>query len=413
MNKHIALINRENRKKILIYMHDRSSLTPVAISGETGLSLPTVMRITGKFIKEGLIRVIGKAESTGGKPSKLMAFHHQAWYAVGVDIGTTHIDTLIVDLSARVIHKSSTATKIKEKPQKVISRIISNIEKGIRESGITKDKILGIGLGVPGLLDSKTGTVLFSPDFKWEEIQLVEPVKRRFNLPVSMENVTRTMALGEKWFGAGKEASDFICINLGYGIGAAIIIDNELYSGKGENAGEFGHITLQKDGPPCDCGNRGCLEALSSANAMVSQVRSMINQGRKTGISSLVKKDLSNLEARMIFQAAEQGDELANKVIRQAIEYIGIGLAGLINFMDPELIIVGGGLSLAGDILFHNLKIIIQNRIMGKSVNKVKIIPARLGLEAPAIGAATLIIKKFLENAGEMSPADESVEATA
>lgn len=413
MKKHIALINKENKKKVLNLLHSQGPFARVKLSKQTGLSLPTIMRITDYYKKQSLINDLGRGKSTGGKPPKIVEFNKEAYYIIGVDIGTTNIGTILCDLSAHVLIHHTLPTNVHKGPKHIISRINESIEKVLKKSGLSKKKILGIGLGMPGFLYPKNGLVLFSPDFKWENIQLIDPIQKKFKIPVMMENVTRVMALGEKWFGAGQDTDNFLCINLGYGIGAAIMINGELYSGNQGSAGEFGHITLKKNGPLCSCGNKGCLEALSSANAMVKEVQEQIQKGRKSLISDMIKKKHKNLEAKTIFTAAAGGDRLAKDVISRAMEYLSIGIAGLINLMDPERIIVGGGLSLAGDFLFNKLEKEVNSRVMKRPGRKIKIIPTQLGLSAPAIGAACLVLKAFLENACELPLVNESVKVLA
>ena len=396
-----TLINTLNKANVLNAIRKQEHIFRAEIARITDLSIPTVMKITEEFIDKGLVRESGKGQSTGGKPPQLLELIPDAYYIVGVDIGTTYIVTILMDLSASVIQNDRIPTEIKSNPISIVNRVIESIQRTIMNSGVDYNKIMGISLGVPGLLDASKGNVLFSPDFQWENVHILKPIKDKFNIPVIIDNVTRAMAMGEKWFGLAKDINNFICINLGHGIGAAIVVNGEIYGGSSGAAGEFGHITLKKDGPVCDCGNRGCLEALASANAISKKARAMIDKGIHTKILDMVDDNLEKIEAKHVFDAAKQGDALSIGIIEEATQYLGIAIAGLINLLDPELIILEGGVARAGDILIQNVKAVVRERQMKYAGKQTRIVTSELSLVA-AIGAATFILKAFIESGGDI-----------
>lgn len=397
-----SLINTLNKQNVINIILNNDPIFRAEISRATGLSIPTVMKLTDEFIQKGLIREIGKGESSGGKPPELLEFIPDSHYIIGVDIGTTNIVSIMMDLSASIVYKHVTSTNIKDYPSAIINRIIKTIDKTIVNSNIKKDKLLGIGIGMPGLLDCQNGRVLFSPDFGWEDIDLVSPLKEKFGLTIIMDNVTRAMAMGERWFGLGRDTENFMCVNLGYGIGSAIVIGGELYSGSSGSSGELGHITLEKNGPLCDCGNYGCLESLASANAIAKKARFFIRKDEGSFMLDFVKGDIDAIEAKTVFDAAKQGDELALEIVHEATEYIGIALASIINLLDPELIILEGGVAQAGEILTGNIQKAVGRRQMKYAGKHTRIVTSELGVNAAAVGAASFLLKKLVENGGDI-----------
>lgn len=394
-----SVLNTFNKQDVINLIRTAGPINKAEIARVTGLSIPTVMKICDEFAEKGLIRDIGKGKSSGGKPPQMMEFIPDSYYLIGVDIGTTNIVTVLTDLSAAILCRRQVPTGIEGPPDSVIGRIADSVEAVMEESGADAAKILGVGVGMPGLLDTAEGRVLFSPDFRWEGVDVVEPLKVRLRLPIVMDNVTRAMAMGENWFGLGRAADNFLCVNLGYGIGSAMIIGGELYSGSSGSSGELGHITLEKDGPLCDCGNRGCLEALASANAIAKKARSIADLS--PAILRLAGGDRDRVEARTVFDAAKAGDAQALGIVREAVEYIGIAIAGMINMLDPSLIILEGGVSRAGALLTDDLQDVITRRRMKHAGRNVRIVVSELGENAAAIGAASFLLKRMIEAGGD------------
>lgn len=397
-----SVVNAMNKRNVINIIREKGPVNKAEIARLVGLSIPTVMRLTDELIEKNLIRETGKGESTGGKPPLMLEFRPDSHYIIGVDIGTTHIKTIVMNMVAEIICRVETPTLVTDPSEQVIDRILDTIAQAIAKVEIPLSRYLGIGLGMPGLLDATCGKVLFSPDFKWENVDLTGPVKSRFGLPVYMSNVTRAMAVGEKWFGLAKDVENFMCVNLGYGIGAAIFINNRIYSGSSDSSGEFGHMTLEKNGPQCSCGNYGCLEALASANAMSKKAAFLIERGESSTILSLADGKTANINAKLIFDAAKAGDGLGREIVREATEYIGIAISNAVNFIDPELIILEGGVAKAGDILINGIKRIVERRQMKYAGRKLSIVASRMEEDAAAIGAAAVLLGELVENGGNL-----------
>ena len=222
------------------------------------------------------------------------------------------------------------------------------------------------------------------------------PLKERFRLPVVVDNVVRAMAMGELWFGAGRGLEIFFCIGLGYGIGSSIVIGKQIYSGSTGTSGEFGHMTIDKSGPLCDCGCYGCLEAIASANAISKQARFAISNGANSMMFDIIHGNLNDINAKVVFDAAKAGDSLANTIVNQVTVYLGIAISNVINLLDPQLIILGGGVSQAGDFLLNPLLDEVSRHVL--PVKEPHIVISSLGEDAVAIGAATFLLKEYVES---------------
>lgn len=401
----LAVLNKRNVLEV-IRMHGPINRSKIAKM--VGLSIPTIMKITDEFIENELVRVAGIGESKGGKKPQMLEIIPEAHYVVGVDIGRTTMKVIVMDLAGTVVSEGKTQTGKTLPAENLIHRLLELIQKTINSSQKDKDRILGMGIGMPGLLDTDEGVVLFSPNFEWENVQLISHIKKHFNMEIRLENSNRALAMGETWFGIGVDSAYTICVNLGYGIGSAIVERGRLYKGNCGSSGEIGHITLEKDGPLCACGNKGCLEALASGNAIANQAKSFINQGDVSMMSGMVNGDIAQIDAKMVFDAAKAGDILAKEIVELAIEYIGIGIASYVNILDPDLIIVAGGLVDAGSLLTDGIRDVVKRRQMKYAGRKVKIKPCTLGFYGTAIGAASLILKAFIESGGcpQIEPVD-------
>lgn len=395
-----ALIAQMNKKSVLDIIRTKGPINKSQIAKLAELSIPTIMKISDELTEAGLIQVVGKGESNGGKRPELLEIIPNAYYMVGVDIGRSRTISIVMNLDGNIIGKKMMKTGKTNPPGNLIERTIELIGHTIQESKILIDDILGIGVVTPGLINNEDGKVVFSPDFGWENVDMKTQIEKTFQIPVKIENSNRALALGEGWFGVAEFSNYYICINLGHGIGSAIMEKGKFYRGNSGSSGEIGHMTLEKGGPTCDCGNRGCLEALASGNAIAEQAKEAIRNKKRTSILKYADNDIDKVEAKEVFDAAKAGDVLANEIIDQAIEYMGIGIANYINLLDPDLIVLAGGMVNAGDFLVERLKDTIKNRKMKFAGSNVKFRVTKLGMDSAAIGAAVLILKSFIEHGG-------------
>ena len=386
-----------NRSMVFDLIRRKGPISRAEIARTIGLSIPTVMKITEEFSHKQFVQDVGKGESSGGKRPELLELVPDSKYIIGVGVGRSKTNVLMMNLAGEVFIREIMETGGTAVPEVWISRLIQVIENVIRESGLSRKQILGMGIGMPGILDEKSGKVLFSPDFKWENVDMLTPVRERFKMDITIENANRALAMGEYYFGAGVDSRNFLVVNLGHGIGSAIMREGEFYRGSSGSSGEIGHIILEKNGPKCNCGNLGCLEAIASGNAIARDAKIAVLEGNATKIMELVNEDINRIEAKTVFEAARLGDRLAIQITERAMQYIGIGLANYINLLDPDLIILFGGLTNAGDIFLKKVKEVLRERQMKFAGRQVKLVISQMGENGTAVGSASLVLKKFIK----------------
>jgi len=244
------------------------------------------------------------------------------------------------------------------------------------------------------LIDSANGISVLAPNLpKWRNVPIVQLLKETFRLPVLMVNDAGAMALGEQWFGAGRGYQDLVCVNIGIGIGAGIILDGRLYRGGAGGCGEIGHVTVNENGPRCPCGSNGCLELMAAGPAISARAIQAINSGVPTVLDALSKGKQANVSARLVAEAAKQGDKFAMEILADAGRYVGIGVAMVVNLLSPVRVIIGGGVSQSGEWFFNNIRSTVEQRAYTTIVNKPSIVLSELGVDASVLGAAALVLE--------------------
>lgn len=307
---------------------------------------------------------------------------------IGVDIGGTKLNSILADADGNIKARDLRDTRARQGPEAVIERIIESIRQVM--SGNTVE---GIGIGAAGACDTVNGVVTSSPNLpRWEDIPLRDIIQREFDCPVRLHNDATLAALGEHRFGGGVGIDNMVYVGVGTGIGGGIIIDGQLYSGISGSAGELGHMTIDVNGPPCPCGNSGCWETLASGNAIAREAVKRMQAGEQSAILDFADGKLDRVSGRAIFAAAQQGDRLAQQVIERTGYYLGIGLVNLVNIFNPQLILIGGGLSRMGESLTGPAIKVVKQRAFELPASVVRIEVARLGVDAEALGAVALVL---------------------
>jgi len=316
--------------------------------------------------------------------------------AVGVDLGGTTIHTALVTLEGQLIAHEHCLTDAIKGVDTVIAHICDSIRNVCAKGNIAPDDLLAIGIGSPGPLSTKTGIVIDAPNLNgWVNVPLRDLVQQSFKAPIFLDNDANAAAYGEFWVGAGKGVQNLIAITLGTGIGGGLIIDGKLFRGPDDTSGEIGHTTVLLDGPPCNCGSQGCLEALSSATALVRRAVESLKSGSSSLLNQMSYHDYSKISSKMIYDAAVQGDLLSIELLRETGFYIGVSCASWVNVLNPEMIILFGGMMGAGEFIITPIREEIRKRAFPQPAARVKIVPAILGNDAGAIGAAGIALAEF------------------
>lgn len=312
---------------------------------------------------------------------------------IGIDVGGTNVKIALVDDNGKIIYSNSVPTYAKMGYEYTVNNIKQAIKDLMKETNTTPSDIEGIGFDFPGQVDCKTGVVKLAPNIPgWVNVPIAQMIEDEFHIPTRIDNDVRCAALGELKFGAGKGCENFICITVGTGIGSGIVINGKVVRGATNAAGELGHIKLQMNGGPiCGCGDTGCLEAFASGPAIVAMAQEYIKGGKSTKFREMAAVEGGEITPYMVAKAAEEGDPVAKRIFEIIGEYIGIGLTSVINLLNPERVIIGGGVAESGELLLGPIRKTIKERAMVVAGNAVEIVPAQLGNSAGVIGASMLI----------------------
>lgn len=308
-------------------------------------------------------------------------------YVIGVDLGGTKISTAISTIEGNILANVVLPTKAEEGEVAVLGRIIQSIDEVIVGSSTSIDEVEAIGIGSPGPLDAKKGIIITTPNLPFKDYNLVQPLKEKYNISVYLDNDANAAAIGEYMFGAGKGKESIIYFTVSTGVGGGAVLDGKVYRGHTSNALEIGHTTVDPNGPRCNCGNLGCLEAMSSGTAIAKKGKEAVSTNVETSL-----KKYDTVTSYEVFKEAEAGDEVAKDIIDNALTYLGIGVANAIATFDPEMIIIGGGVSKAGDIVFDTVKKVVNKRCFKSMAESCEIVPAGLGSDAGVVGAVALAI---------------------
>lgn len=311
-------------------------------------------------------------------------------YRIGVDIGGTNVKIALVDTNGAIIYSNTVPTRAEMGYEYTISNIKQAITDLMKETKAEKDSIEGIGFGFPGQVDFQTGVVLNIPNIPgWNNVPVAQIMSDEFGISAKIDNDVRCAALGELNYGAGKGCQNLVCVTIGTGIGSGLIVNGKLVRGASNAAGEIGHIKMQLHGGPlCGCGDYGCFEAYASGPSIVAMAYDYIKGGKSAKFREIGTEGITPY---VVYEAAKLGDAVALRIYKAMGEIIGTGLASVVNLLNPEKIIIGGGVAEAGEILFAPLIKALKNRAMPIQGAAVEVVPAQLGNTAGVIGASLLV----------------------
>ncbi|CAG9619298.1 ROK family glucokinase [Sutcliffiella rhizosphaerae] len=315
-------------------------------------------------------------------------------WLVGVDLGGTTIKMAFISLYGEIEHKWEIATDISEKGKNITTDIAKAIDRKLEELGESKSKLKALGMGAPGPVNMATGLIYEAINLGWENYPLKDLLEVETGLPVVVDNDANLAAIGEMWKGAGDGSKDLICVTLGTGVGGGIITNGEIVHGINGAGGEIGHIAvIAEGGAPCNCGKTGCLETIASATGIVRIANNLINENPGSKLEEVAKKE--GLSAKLVFDQYAAGEELASKVVSVVTSHLGLALANLANAMNPEKIVIGGGVSKAGEKLLEPVREQFVKHLFPRTKVGIKVVEAILGNDAGVIGGAYLAKTKL------------------
>lgn len=363
------------------------------ISQRSGLSAATVSNLTGELITEDLIREVGPGEAARGRPPVLLRLNSRAGFVVGVKVMEDSLTAVVTDLDAEVLayrtHPLETASGGQASPDEVVAAIAKIVEVVISDSKVDRTDVLGVGLGVAGLVDSTGGVALYSPFFSWRGVDLAGPLMGRLGMEVILENDVNALTIAEQWFGHGHDRDHFCVVTVGSGVGLGIVVNGEFYRGAGGGAGELGHTTLVEDGPECYCGKKGCLEMLASDRALLRKATSMLPGLGRHG-ERLALADIVN--------AAEDGDQSARDLLAESGHWLGVGVANVVNLLNPGLVIIGGEGVHAGEWRFDPMRKAFRAHVFDGLSEQTEFVIEPAGDDTWARGAACVVLGEMFKS---------------
>lgn len=314
-------------------------------------------------------------------------------YVVGIDLGGTKISTALSDFDGNIISNVVVPTNAVEGEMPVLNRIIGTIEEVLSKANVKTTDVESIGIGSPGPLDSNTGIIITTPNLPFKNFNVTSPIKERFDIPVYLDNDANVATIGEFMFGAGKGKKNVVFFTVSTGVGGGAIVNGNIYRGSTCNALEIGHTTVAPNGPRCNCGNIGCLEAVASGTAIGRRGQEAVSTNVETSL-----KQYDKITSYEVFLEAGKDDEVAKSIRDEALDYLGIGVANAVSIFDPEMVIIGGGVTQVGDILFNRVREVVKRRCFKVMSENCEVVPAGLGTNAGVVGAVALAILESKNN---------------
>ena len=316
-------------------------------------------------------------------------------FALGIDIGGTNLVAgAVAEDGSALLGLRTEPTRAEEGADAVVERLLGMARAAIAQLHFEQPdaEVLGVGVGAPGPLDRTRGIVLLTPNLGWVNFPLRDIIQNGLGVAAALDNDANCATLGEWWVGAAKGGRNVVGLTIGTGIGGGLIVNGELYHGSSDVAGEVGHMTIDPAGRPCKCGNRGCLEAYASGTAIAERAREALTDGEGSMLPRMVDGDLRALTAQHVYEAARTGDSLARGVVRETGRFIGAGVANLLNILNPDVVVLAGGVTRAGDELLVPLRAEVQRRAFQPAVDACRIVQGTLGVSAGVIGAAATFL---------------------
>lgn len=389
-------IKRVNRNLVLNLVKSAGPLSRRDIVRRSGLSAATVTNLTAELIADDLVHEMGPGETTRGRPPVLLRLNNRAGFVVGVKVMEDSLTAVVTDLDAQVLASRSNPLPTAErntgngiKPNEVVAAVSDIVELVLGEARVDRSTVLGVGLGLAGVMDSQTGRVVFSPFFSWRGVDLAGPLKRRLGMNVILENDVNALTIAEQWFGHGHDHDHFCVVTVGLGVGLGLVVNGQFYRGARGGAGELGHTTLVEDGPICYCGKSGCLEVLASDRALIRKAGPTLAD-RESGEGTLTLAD--------VVTAADRGLESARELLAESGHWLGVGIANVVNLLNPGLVIIGGEGVRAGEWRFGPMRQAFEAHVFDGLGDQTEFVIEPAGDDTWARGAACVVLGEMFKS---------------
>jgi len=363
------------------------------------LTRAAVSLIVNDLLESQVVREAESRSAPSGRPPILLEINPSRGLVGAIDMGATHVSIALADFSARIYKEAEYPFDIKDNPKVCIEHIDQCLQKMLSNLGLSISDLSAVGVGVPGPVITDAGMVVAPPIMPgWDHFPIRETLENLWHCPVTLNNDAELGALGEWAYGAGRGEKNVAYIKIGSGVGAGLVLNQQIYGGTTGAAGEIGHLTIDENGPLCSCGNHGCLEAYAGGHAIAREGRVLAKSGKRTLLADI---PVENITAREVADAAKHGDLYAQEILRRAGRSIGIALAGLINLINPSVVIIGGGVAQVGDLLTTPIRQAVRERAMFASEQSVRITTGMLERRSLLIGATVQAINIAIHEATE------------
>jgi len=369
------------------------------LADKMGLTRAAVSLIVNDLLDTGVIQEAEIRSVPSGRPPVTLEINPKLGLVGAIDMGASHMSIAVADFTARILQEFEVPMDIKNGPKACLAEANEQLLKLLESQGLSISNISAVGVGVPGPVITEAGMVVAPPIMPgWDRYPIRATLEKKWNCPVTLNNDAELGALGEWAYGAGRGEKNIAYIKVGSGIGAGLILNQQIYGGTRGAAGEIGHLTIDENGPLCNCGNHGCLEAFASGHAIAQQGHLLVQSGKRTLLSDLGTEKIT---AHEVAEAARRGDLHAQEILRRSGTFIGIAIAGLINLFNPSIVIIGGGVAQVGDLLTAPIRQAVRERAMRASEQSVRITTAMLGRRSLLMGATVQAINVAIHNAAE------------
>ena len=370
-------------------------ISRVELAKEIGLTRAAVTSIVNDLMESNIIREAERRTSTSGRPPIILEINPDAGYVAGVDMGATHLEIMIANFGAQVVVEAETPFDISASPAICLDQANALLEELLSQANLSLPSLSAIGIGVPGPIATEAGMVIAPPIMPgWDSFPIRDSLEQRWACPVTLNNDAELGALGEWAYGAARNENNVAYIKVGTGVGAGLLINGHIYSGASGAAGEIGHITIDENGPLCKCGNYGCLEASASGIAIAISAQQAVKKGKRTELANI--KPIEKITAEDVANAARRGDLIAQQIITNAGSHIGIAIASLINLLNPDMVVIGGGVAQIGDLLIEPMRDVVKARSLRATSQIVKINTALLERRSISMGAVVQALTTVL-----------------
>ncbi len=389
-----TLVRELNRSILLQRLRVNVPLSRADLAAATGLNKTTVSNLIDELITEGLVREIGREASGGGRPGMLLEVNPDGGWIIGGEIGVGRLAVVVANLRATITWRREVTFHKDATQEAVLARLDGLLRQAKQFARRGNHRLLGVGVAIPGLVDVSSGVLVFEPNMGWRDVPLRDQLAAKLRLPAFIDNDANAAALAERYFGAAQDVEDFAYIVANVGLGAGLFFNGQIFPGASGYAGEAGHTTIDPDGPLCRCGNRGCWERLASQRALIERV----DHALRAGVPSQLQASANNGEITLqaILDAARHADAVACQALHETGTYLGIGIANLVNLLNPQLVAFGGSLSLAHEFLMPPARQVVAERAMGELGRAARIVVSPLQADACVLGGVALVLHDIL-----------------